>query len=108
MRITLLFEQSPNRAIPFAAGLERYQRLAEELGRYAGVQVQVVKDVLQKVPADSYVLFAGCGDISRSLADCDPALAARLAPRIVLLDVSWQKALDQVEQYRLAGAVDSL
>jgi hypothetical protein len=108
MRITLLFEPSPDRTIPFAAGPERYQRLADELGRYAGVQVQFVKDVLRKAPTDSYVLFAGSGNLSRSLADCGPELAARLAPRIVLLDVSWQKALEQLEKHRLAGAVDSL
>lgn len=106
MRITLLFEPSAGRAIPFAAGLERYQRLADELGRYAGVQI--IKDFLRKAPGDSYVLFAGSGDLSRSLADCGPELAARLAPRIVLLDVSWQKALEQLEKHRLAGAVDSL
>ncbi len=108
MRITLLFEPTPDRAIPFAAGPERYQRFADELSRYVGAQVQIVKDVLQKAPADTYVLFAGGRDLARSLADCGPALAARLAPRIVLLDVSWQKALEQLEKHRLAGAVDSL
>jgi hypothetical protein len=108
MRITLLFEPSADRTIPFAAGLERYQRLADELGRYAGVHVQIVKDALRKAPGGDYVLFAGSGDLSRSLADCGPALAARLAPRIVLLDMSWQKALEQLEKHRLAGAVDSL
>jgi hypothetical protein len=108
MRITLLFEPPPDRAIPFAAGPERYQRLVDELSRYVGTQVQIVKDVLQKAPTDTYVLFAGVGDLSRSLGNCGPALAAQLAPRIVLLDVSWQKALEQLEKYRLAGAVDSL
>jgi hypothetical protein len=108
MRITLLFEPSADRAIPFAAGPERYQRLADELGRYVGVQAQIVKDVLRKAPPDAYVLFAGSGNLSRSLADCGPVLAARLAPRIVLLDVSWQKALEQLEKHRLVGAVDSL
>ena len=108
MRIMLLFEPPPDRAIPFAAGPERYQRLADELSRYAGAQVQIVKDVLRKAPADTYLLFAGGGDVSRSLADCGPGLAAQLAPRIVLLDVSWQKALEQLEKHRLAGAVDSL
>jgi hypothetical protein len=108
MRITLLFEPSADRAIPFAVGPERYQRLAAELGRYAGAQVQIVKHVLRRAPADAYVLFAGSGDLSRSLADCGPVLAALLAPRIVLLDVSWQQALEQLEKHRLAGAVDSL
>lgn len=108
MRITLLFEPSADRAIPFAAGPERYQRLADELSRYSGIQVQIVKDVLRNAPSDAYVLFAGTGDVSRSLTDCGPALAARIAPRIVLLDVSWQKALEQLEKHRLAGAVDSL
>jgi transcriptional regulator with XRE-family HTH domain len=108
MRIAVFFEPSADRAIPFAAGPERYQRLAEELGRYAGAQVQIIKDVLRKAPADAYVLFAGSGDLSRSLVDCGSVLAARLAPRIVLLDVSWQKALEQLEKHRLAGAVDSL
>jgi hypothetical protein len=69
---------------------------------------QVVKDALRRAPADTYVLFAASGDLSRSLAECGPDLAARLAPRVVLLDVSWQKALEQLEQHRLAGAVDSL
>lgn len=108
MRITLLFEPSADRAIPFAVGPERYQRLADELGRYAGAPVRIVNDLLRKAPADAYVLFAGSGDLSRSLADCGPVLAAQLAPRLVLLDVSWQKAIEQLEQHRLAGAVDSL
>ena len=43
MRITLLFEPSADRAIPFAAGPERYQRFADELGRYAGTKVEIVK-----------------------------------------------------------------
>lgn len=104
MRITLLFEPSADRAIPFAAGPERYQRLADELSRYAGIQVQIITDVLRNAPTDSYLLFAGSRDLSRSLSDCAPALATR----IVLLDVSWQKALEQLEKHRLAGAVDSL
>ena len=108
MRITLLIEPSRDPAIPFAAGPERYQRLADELSRYAGTQVQIIKDILRKAPDDSYVFFAGGGDVSRSLADCGSELAARLAPRIVLLDVSWQRALEQLERHRLAGAVDSL
>lgn len=108
MRITLLFEPSADRAIPFAVGPERYQRLADELGRYAAAPVQIVNDFLRKAPADGYVLFAGNGDLSRSLADCGPALAAQLAPRLLLLDVSWQKAIEQLEKHRLAGAVDSL
>jgi hypothetical protein len=108
MRITLLFEPSSDRAIPFAAGPERYQRLADELCRYAGVQLQIVKGALQQAPVEAYVLFAGARDVSRSLADCGPALAAKLAPKTVLLDVSWQNALEQLEKYRLAGAVDSL
>jgi hypothetical protein len=108
MRITLLFEPSPDRAIPFAEGPERYQRLIDELSRYAGVQIPIIKDVLRKVPTDTYVLFAGTGDVSRSLSDCGPALAGQLAPRIMLLDVSWQRALEQLEEHRLAGAVDNL
>jgi transcriptional regulator with XRE-family HTH domain len=108
VRITLLFEPSADRAVPFAAGAERYQRLADELARYAGAQVQTVKGGLRSAPADAYVLFAGAGDLARSLSDCGPALAARLSTRIVLLDVSWQKALEQLESHRLAGAVDSL
>jgi hypothetical protein len=108
MRITLLYEPSPDRSIPFAAGLERYQRLADELTRYSGTAVPIVKDVLRNAPADAYVLFVGSGHISRSLADCGPTLAAQVAPRVVLLDVSWQKALGQLEQHQLAGAVDSL
>jgi len=108
MRITLLIEPSRDPKIPFAAGPERYRRLADELSRYAGTQVQIIKDILRKAPDDSYVLFAGGGDVSRGLADCGPALAARLAPRIMLLDVSWQRALEQLERHRLAGAVDSL
>src|SRR5260370_4121250 len=55
-------------------------------------------------PGDTYVRLAGGGDVSRSLADCGPELASR----IVLLDVSWQKALEQLEQHRLTGALDSL
>ncbi len=108
MRIILLFELSPNRAIPFAVGPERYQRLVDELSRYAGVQVQIIRGELRAAPTDTYVLFAGSGDISRSLRDCGPALADQLAPRIVLIDVSWQKAVAQLEEHRLAGAVDSL
>jgi transcriptional regulator with XRE-family HTH domain len=108
MRIILLLEPSADGTFPFPAGPERYQRLAHELSRYAGTQVQIIKDVLRKAPADAYVLFAGRGDLSRSLADCGPALAAQLAPSIVLLDVSWQKALEQLERHRLAGGVDSL
>jgi hypothetical protein len=104
MQIMLLFEPSADRTIPFAAGPERYQRLADELGRYTGTTVQIVKDTLRNAPAETYILFAGSGDLSRSLAACGPALAARL----VLLDVSWQKALEQLEKHRLAGAVDSL
>src|ERR1700733_9789700 len=107
MRIALLFEPSREPTIPFAAGPERYQRLADELSRYSATQVQIIMDILRNAPDDSYVLFAGGGDISRSLADCGPALAARLAPRIVLLDVSWQRALEQLEKHRLAGALDS-
>jgi hypothetical protein len=108
MRVVVLFEPSPARAIPFAAGPERYQRLADELGQYTGYPVPLVKDVLRNAPTDTYVLFAGAGDVSRSLADCGPALAAQLAPRTVLLDVSAQKALEQLEKHRLAGAVDGL
>jgi hypothetical protein len=108
MRLILLFESSPDRAIPFAAGPERYQRLLDELSRYAGVEVPIVRGELRAAPADTYVLFAGTGDLSRSLRDCGPALADQLAPRIVLLDVSWQRALAQLEEHRLAGAVDNL
>lgn len=108
MRITILLEPSADRTIPFAAGQERYQRLASELGRYSNAQVQIVSDLLRNVHADDYVLLAGTGDVSRSLADCGPKLALRLAPRVVLLDVSWQTALEQLERNRLAGAVDSL
>lgn len=108
MRITLLLEPSADRAIPFAVGPERYQRLADELGRYAATPVKILNDVLRKAPADGYVLFAGSGDLSRSLAECASKFAERLTPRLVLVDVSWQKALEQLEEHRLAGAVDSL
>ena len=104
MQITLLVEPSADRTIPFAAGTERYQRLADEIGHYAGTKVKIVMETLRKAPTETFVLFAGSGDLSRSLADCDPLLAARL----VLLDVSWQTALEKLEEHRLAGAVDSL
>ncbi len=108
MRITLLFEPSADRNVPFAAGPERYQRFADELSRYAGTPVPIATDVLQNAPEDSYVLFAGSGDLTRSLVGCSPERVARLTPRIVLLDISWHQALEQLERHRLAGAVDSL
>ncbi len=107
MRIVLLFEPSAGRAVPFAVGPEKYQSLAEELGRHANAPVQSVTGTLDQVAVGDFVLFAG-GNVSRSLAACSPERAALLAPRIVLLDVSWQKALDLLEKHRLAGAVDSL
>lgn len=108
MRITLLIEQSGNRAIPFDAGEERYSRLAEVLSYEFGEEVPIEQGILLDAPRDSYLLFASSGDVSRSLADCGPTLAAHLAPRIVLLDVSWQMALQTLETHRLAGALDSL
>jgi hypothetical protein len=108
MQITLLYEPSAERKIPFAAGAERYRRFAEELGRYAGTPVRVVEGYLKSTHEDGYILFAGSGDVSRSLAECGRERAAQLAPRILLLDVSWQRALEQLERNRLAGAVDSL
>jgi hypothetical protein len=108
MRITLLYEPSAERKIPFAAGAERYHRFADELGRYAGIRVPVVEDSLRNAPTDAYILFAASGDLSRSLSACSPIQAAELPSRIVLLDIGWQQTLQELEQHRLAGAVDSL
>jgi hypothetical protein len=108
MRITLLLEPSAGREVPFAAGAERYRRFAEELAHYAGTPVPVVKAALNAAPEGGYVLFAARGDLARSLADCDPEQATRLPGRLVLLDVSWQQALAELERHRLAAAVDSL
>jgi hypothetical protein len=108
MRITLLFEPSAERKMPFAAGAERYRRFSEELGQYAGTLVPVVEGFLRNAPEDTYILFAGNGDLSHSLAGFSPDRAARLCSRIVLVDVSWQQTLKELERHRLAGAVDSL
>ena len=108
MRITLLYEPSVERKTPLGAGVERYRRFAEELSRHARTPVRVLEGDLKNTTEDGYVLFAGSGDVSRSLAECGKERAAQLAPRIVLLDVSWQRALEPLEQHRLAGAVDSL
>src|SRR4051794_37477219 len=107
MRITLLIEPSQGPSLPFAAGPESYQRFVDDLGRHADTRVQTITDSLANAP-DGYILFISSGDLSRSLAGCDAAFVARLLPRIVLVDVSWQKALEQLETYRLAAAVDSL
>jgi hypothetical protein len=108
MQITLFLDPSGDRALPFGAGLERYQRLADELGRYAGTNVPILKNVLANAPADGFVLLAGSGDLLRSLSNYDSPTVARIIARTVLLDVSWQRALEQLEGHRLAGAVDSL
>src|SRR5262249_12242968 len=108
MRITLLVEPLAERKVPFAAGAERYRRFAEELGQYVGTPVPVAEGPLRNAPEDAYILFAGSGDLSRSLAACSPDQAARLPSRLVLLDVGWQQALEELERHRLAGAVDSL
>ncbi len=106
--ITLLIEPSLDPTLPFSAGTERYQRLSDELGYYAGTQVKVATGDLSTVPRDNFVLLASSGDVARSLGTSGPKLPAKLAQRILLLDINWETSLEQVEKYNLAGAVDSL
>jgi len=61
MQITFLFEPSRSVSVPFAAGPERYQRFADELGKYAGTKVQIARDFLRKAPRDGFVLLASHG-----------------------------------------------
>jgi hypothetical protein len=108
MKITLLIDRPTDPPIPFAAGPETYQRFAEELSTFAGTTVQIVRDAPVETLLDGYVLWVTSGDPASLLSRCDRVSASRLAARTVLLEGSWQKALEQLEKYRFAGAVDSL
>lgn len=107
MKITLLLQPSP-RSLPLPAGPERYQRLADELGRHLGTAVRTVQSFSLEAVRDGYLLWVTSGDPERLLGDLDPFVAKDLAARTVLLDVSWQQALVQLERYRFAAAIDSL
>jgi transcriptional regulator with XRE-family HTH domain len=107
MNMTLLVQRlAPT--IPFAAGQERYQRLADELGRYAGTTVRIVQEFSPEAVNNGYLLWVTSGDPARLLGGLRPAVASHLAARTVLVDVSWQQALEQLDRYRFAAAVDSL
>jgi hypothetical protein len=107
MKITLLLQPS-TRSLPFPAAPERYQRLADELGRHLGMAVRTVQDISPEFVSDGYLLWVTSGDPERLLGGLQPSVASDLAARTVLIDVSWQHALAQLERYHFAAAVDSL
>jgi len=107
MKISLLVQRH-DCSIPFAAGPERYHRLADELGRYAGTTVRTVQEFTPESVKDGYLLWVTSGDPTRLLGGLPPTVANHLTARTVLVDVSWQQALEQLDRYRFAAAVDSL
>src|SRR5712691_2716371 len=108
MNITIFVEPRSGRKIPFAVGAEKYRRFADELGRFADSKVPIVTEITVEAWTEGYVLWATSGDPARLLSSYDPEFRSQIAARTVLLDVSWQKALEQLEQYSFAAAVDSL
>jgi len=78
------------------------------VARHLKAAVQTVQSYSPDAVQDGYLFWVTSGDPERLLGGLHPSVAKDLAARTVLLDVSWQKALAQLERYRFAAAVDSL
>jgi hypothetical protein len=107
MQITFVVDGSDGELKKSAADRQRYARLIEDLGRYTRIGVEVVEN-LRRAPPEGFILLPSRVPLSSSLDACDENVRAGLPKRLILLGVSWQKALEQLEKYKLAGLVDSL
>jgi hypothetical protein len=108
MKITLVIEPPPLPPTPFEAGPERFQPFASELGRHANTAVAITDEITPRSLPDGFVLWVTGGDPERLLERFAQPTRDDLAARTVLMSVSWQKALEQLEEYGFAAAVDSL
>jgi len=108
--ITLVVEPTPDSTLSqWVVKPERYKRFAAELGQYAGITVPIVHEHLSSTQIrDGFVILSSSVSLSESLKKCDNALKEELPRRLILLEISRQKALDELERYKLAAVVDSL
>lgn len=87
--------------------LGRDERFIDEVASCAGVAIERLEGrLLEVAPADGFIILNSFGPYE-SLAGCEPARLAGLAPRLIPLDVSGSRICDRLlEPLALAAAVD--
>jgi hypothetical protein len=87
--------------------LDTYQRLAAELRRYNTAEVNVMRSFLRDIPLRGILLLDPSADFGTTLAECAPERQQDLPPRIILIGADRSDMLQVLEQYRLAGAIET-
>lgn len=91
MKVTVIVGPGASREV------DAVDELAAALGQAAGVTVPVIEGSLADAPADGYLVAYEPRDLIRHPG---------IGPRVILINADRSDVLDELEQHRLAGAIE--